>query len=158
MKILHMFYKWISGTRDAMMITMLGLMILFVFMGVFWRYILNDSLSWTDETARYLMVWLGFLGMSFAAQTNDHIGVMMLIDKFPPRLRHAILVFDRLVVLIFLFVLAFYSLRHMRSVWFQTSPSLEISMAWPYSAVTVGALWMIFENIRHLFIKKNEKG
>ncbi|UTW70911.1 TRAP transporter small permease subunit [Anaerobacillus sp. HL2] len=47
------------------------------------REVLNSSFPWTEEVARYLMIWITFLGASFAFQYGAHIGIEYFKMKFP---------------------------------------------------------------------------
>lgn len=49
-----------------------------VFLQFFTRYVLNDSLGWTEEIARYLLVLVTFAGSTFAVRRNTHISVEFL--------------------------------------------------------------------------------
>ena len=151
-----MIYEIICKARQALIITALAIMVANVFIGVMFRYLLNNSLSWTEELARYLMVWLGLLGMSLAMKDCEHVGVKFFFDKIPERFKPAVKIFDRLVVMVFLVVLFKYSIDHLKIVTLQTSPAIEMPMYLPYSAITVGALLMIIENLRHIILRTKE--
>ena len=73
--------------------------------GVFWRYVLNDALSWTEETAKFLMVWLVFAGAPIALRLGGHASVDILPDMLPERLRQSLFVLIYLLILGFLVVL-----------------------------------------------------
>ena len=51
-----------------------------VCLGVFFRYVLNDSLVWYDEFASYLLVWLTFFGAVVADYQRRHIAFDLLVD------------------------------------------------------------------------------
>ncbi len=57
-------------------------MALVVAVQVFFRYVLNDSLFWSEELARYMLVWLSFLGATVAAYHHLHPGVDVLTSRF----------------------------------------------------------------------------
>ena len=50
---------------------------------VFCRYVLNHSLFWSEELARYLLVWLTFLGASVAYYRNVHPGIDVIYARMP---------------------------------------------------------------------------
>jgi TRAP-type C4-dicarboxylate transport system permease small subunit len=58
-----------------------------VFLQFFTRYILNDSLAWTEEIARYMLMALTFVGSATAARRGSHITVDFLLDMLPPGAR-----------------------------------------------------------------------
>ncbi len=58
-------------------------MAILVAVQVFCRYILNSSLFWSEELARYMLVWLSFLGATVAYYRNLHPGVDTLTSRLP---------------------------------------------------------------------------
>src|SRR3990170_5318670 len=111
-----------------------------VLAAVFFRYVLNSSLVWSEEAARYLTIWVIFLGISVAHQHDEHIRMTTLIDGLSPRIRPIARLLALVVELTILAVIMWYG-------WFLTArtfarsaltPSLQIPMGWVYLAVPVG--------------------
>lgn len=64
-----------------------------VFLQFFTRYVLNDSLTWTEEIAQYLLMVLTFTGSAMAARRGTHITVEFLLNRLPHgarRVAHAL--------------------------------------------------------------------
>ncbi|TFG90349.1 MAG: TRAP transporter small permease, partial [Candidatus Atribacteria bacterium] len=122
-----------------------------VTLGVFFRYVLNNSLSWTEEVARYLMIWFAYIGMALAFRDESHVNVNALVDLFPLSIRHLIKTISYTIVLIFLITLFSQSLKVFRIVKIQTSPSVRIPMIYPYLSITFGAILMAIEVVYVIF-------
>ncbi len=122
-------------------------MCLVVLLGVFTRYVLNDSLAWTEELARYSMMWLSWLGGGLALRRGSHIAVEFLTDALPPAARAAVMFAGRLGVFFFLGVCLWYGADLTSRVSMQSTIALGISMQIPYAAIPVGAFMMAY----HLF-------
>ncbi|GAB4394137.1 MAG: TRAP transporter small permease [Kiloniellaceae bacterium] len=54
-----------------------------VFLQFFSRYVLNDSIGWTEEIARYLLVLVTFVGAALAVRKNSHIAVEFFYRYLP---------------------------------------------------------------------------
>src|SRR6266481_2634772 len=82
-----------------------------VFLQFFTRYVLNDSLAWTEEIARYGLMWVVFVGGAMVTRRNSHIAVELISNVMKPgRLRAVLLAFVDFVKLSFIGLLAFISL------------------------------------------------
>ncbi len=62
-----------------LMIALLGFATVIVFSQVVMRYVFDSSLSWSEEAARYMFIWLIYLGISYAAKHDRHIKVDVLL-------------------------------------------------------------------------------
>ena len=67
---------------------------------VFFRFVLNNSLSWTEELARYCFIWMHMIGASLLIEANGHATVTVILDLMHGAVRK---VFDILIELIILF-------------------------------------------------------
>lgn len=81
------------------------LLALNVFYQFFTRYVLNNSASWTEEIARYLLICMVFIGIAWAVRTTRHIHVDFVYRLVPPRLgRVMALCVDVVKILFFAYV------------------------------------------------------
>ena len=79
-------------------------MIVTVCLQVFFRYVLEQPLSWSEELARYAFVWLSFLGAAMALGKRLHFGVDYFVNKLPSRFSAGLEVGTNLLILIFVLV------------------------------------------------------
>jgi TRAP-type C4-dicarboxylate transport system permease small subunit len=114
-------------------------------LGVFFRYVVQDALTWTEETARYLMIWMGFLATGLALREGGHIAVELLLDRLPPPARRAALGLVHVLGLVFLLSVIGAGWVLLARVSGQRTPVLGISMLWPYLAIPVGCLLTALE-------------
>ena len=73
------------GIEDYLVFLIFWVLALVIFVQFFTRYALNDSLSWTEEIARYLLIAVAFVGSIMAVRKNSHIMVEFLFRFVPPR-------------------------------------------------------------------------
>src|ERR1700712_3823640 len=82
-----------------------------VFLQFFTRYILNDSLSWTEEIARYGLMWLAFIGGAVVTRKKTQIAVELLGNLMKPGpLRRSLFALVDFVTLGFMGLLAYFSI------------------------------------------------
>ncbi|HZK67066.1 MAG TPA: TRAP transporter small permease [Chloroflexota bacterium] len=127
---------------------MLAITTVIIFLQVLFRYILSQPLHWTEETARFLFVWVALLGAAVAFKDRSHFTITMLTDTFPPRARLAMQVIVALGTTWLLGILIREGLFVAGLNHIQVSPAIGIPMSVPYMAIPVGAglgilfLWM----------------
>ncbi len=82
--------RWMDRAGDILLIGLNAAMVAIVLCAVFFRYVLNNSLSWSDELVRYLFVWFSLVGSALVLREREHIRVEYFVEKFPTRLRRGI--------------------------------------------------------------------
>ncbi len=116
-----------------------------VLLGVFFRYVVRDALTWTEETARYLMIWMGFLGTGLALREGNHVAVEFLLNTLPAAGRRTMMVVIRVLGLGFLLAVVGAGAFLLPRISSQSTPVLAISMMWPYLAIPMGCLLTALE-------------
>jgi len=132
-------------TSKALVIGMMAVMSVVILVQVFLRYVVKASLPWSEELARYLMVWIGLLGASLALQEGRHIEVTLLLERVPRRVRKVLTGIALLAVLWFLWLMLQQGYLLIGNIWLQRSPAMSIPMVIPYAAIPVGAVLMIIQ-------------
>jgi TRAP-type C4-dicarboxylate transport system permease small subunit len=114
-----------------------------VFLQFFTRYVLNDSLAWTEEIARYGLMWIVFIGGIMVTRRNSHIAVELLSNVMSPGLARAtLLAFVDLVKLGFMGLLAWFSWTITERMDMQRMTVFDLPMSYVYAGVAVGCIGM----------------
>jgi TRAP-type C4-dicarboxylate transport system permease small subunit len=96
---------------DALAVATFTGMFLCVIAQVVLRYFFGDPLTWSDELARYLFVWCAFVGWIIAARKRSHLGIALVAERSPPRVKAAIELVGALAAVAFAGVLLYYGLQ-----------------------------------------------
>lgn len=110
-----------------------------------WFFITSLSiLTWTEEAARYFMVWVVFVGAAIGARLSVHVGIEAFVNLLPARLTRASYILSGIISLVFSLIVCYYGLQLVDEIrgYSQTSPAIEIPMIWVYAAAPVGAFLM----------------
>ena len=132
---------------ESFLIAILGIMVVNVLWQVFTRFFTNSPSSFTDELARYLMIWLGILGAAYVAGKNEHVAIDFFSKKFSEKMQKLISRFISISVLGFAFfgmLIGGCHLVYITTKLEQYSPSLNIPLAVIYSIVPISGLLIIF--------------
>jgi TRAP-type transport system small permease protein len=144
-RVLKSLSRWCNRTSKVLVIGMMAVMSVVVLAQVFLRYVVQASLSWSEELARYLMVWIGLFGASLALQEGRHIEVTLLLDRMPRALRKILMGIALVAVLGFLGLVFYQGVVLTRNIWLQRSPAMSLPMVIPYAAIPLGSVFMMIQ-------------
>ncbi len=133
-----------------------GAMTIVVLLGVFFRYVIQQPLSWSEEVARYLMIWAASLAVSIGIMKREHIGITLFIHTLPAVVQRYLAVVVNLLVLWFLWILTKYGYYMAVEGKSQLSPILAqygITMVWSLSAIPVAGALAIVQTILRIPIE-----
>jgi TRAP-type C4-dicarboxylate transport system permease small subunit len=123
-----------------------------VFLQFFTRYILNDSLAWTEEIARYGLMWVTFIGGVMVTRRNSHIAVELLSNVMGPSLlRAALLAFVDVIKLGFLGLLAYFSITITARMHMQRMTVFDLPMSYVYAGVALGCFLMFLRQAQNFW-------
>lgn len=144
------FFRRLINLVEWWAVLLLILMVVVVFLGVFFRYVLNASLVWYDEFASYLLVWLTFYGAVVALYRQRHIGFELVVDRLESGTRRLIDIIGECFVLGFQFVLFYYGWLLTEKMGDETAVSLVwVKMSWVYSVLPItGGLMLLISLVR----------
>lgn len=127
------------------LVGMVAVMTILIIIQVFLRYLFLFSLSWSEEIARYLMIWVSFLGASLALKYGMHVGVEFFVDRVSEGRKKNIATVARCSMLLFL---VFFTIGGFQVSWAvrdQDSPAMLFSMLYAYLSAPVGGVFMIIQ-------------
>ena len=115
-----------------------------IFLQVFFRYFLNNPLSWSEEVARYCMIWITFIGASVAFNDDSMSSVDLLVNAVPRTARKLMILISNLSVFIITLFVFKYSidLLLLPGTLYQTSAGIGMPMWIVYLCGPVGLFSM----------------
>ncbi len=132
--------KWIDDHfEEALLVFLLSAMSLLICGQVFMRYVMMNSLAWSEELARYCFIWATYLGVSYGVKRKAHICVTAVSERLSGNPQRYLHIFAYLIFGLFAFLV-------MKEGWAlamkifrfgQKSSSLGIYMGWIYLAPTI---------------------
>lgn len=117
------------------------------------RYLLNAPLVWTEELARYLYVWVCYLGAPVALRRGTHVSVSVLADRLPPALGRGVLLATQGLALVFFAALAIQGARLAARSHSVSAITLPIPWSLIYLAVPVAAVLMLLETVEAVWTR-----
>ena len=137
----------------------MGLMVLIIVLQVVFRYVLNDALSWSEEAARFLMLWMTGLIAPSAYRWGGFVSIDLVHDILPKRLGNILVLILLLISMAVLIVALQLGYNHVNSGWLFDSQTLKadldflgwgivrVKQAWMYMSLLVGVFLLLLVNI-----------
>ena len=143
----------LDSVLEKTLVVIMSAMVINVLWQVFSRYILTNPSSFTDELARYLMIWVGVLGAAYVAGKGNHVAITYYAEKMSPSNLKKTQVFINLTILAFALLgmlIGGVRLVYITLVLEQLSPSLKIPLGVVYSVIPISGILIIFYKILDL--------
>ena len=122
---------------------LVGVEILVLLIGVVSRYVFNSPLTWSDELASTLFLWLAMLGSVIALRRAEHMRLAFLVGLAPSRWRTWLETFATIVVAAFLVMMIAPARDYVELQWLITTPALEMPDGYRVAAIEAGAALML---------------
>ena len=125
-------------------------MVLNVIWQVFTRFFTSSPSAFTNELARYLMIWLGILGAAYISGKQEHVAIDFFVKKLNNSVRRFIdrfVLFSILSFAFFVMIIGGINLVYITLKLEQYSPSLQIPLALVYSIIPISGLLIIFYKV-----------
>ena len=136
--------RGILAVNRSMMIALLAVMSVIVLANVGTRYLTDYSIPWSEELARYLMIWLTFLGIGPVLRVGGHIAIDTLQDSLSPSVARVVRLIIVAALAFFCAVVAYFGIAYVSRTWMQATAVMEIPFGLVAAAVPTGmtlALW-----------------
>ena len=143
----------IDSVLEKALVFIMSLMVINVLWQVFSRYLLANPSSFTDELARYLMIWVGVLGAAYVAGKGNHVAITYFSEKFSPSNLKRVTFAINLIIMGFAFLgmlIGGLRLVYITLILEQLSPSLKIPLGLVYAIIPLSGMLIIFYKILDL--------
>jgi TRAP-type C4-dicarboxylate transport system permease small subunit len=138
---------------ERVLVFIMAVMVINVLWQVGSRYLLQSPSSFTDELARYLLIWLSILGASYVTGKRMHLSIDLLVQRIKPEKRAGLNAIIYSIVAVFallVMVIGGSRLVYVVTLLGQTSPALEIPLASVYIVLPLGGIIIIYYSILNI--------
>ncbi|MCF4101096.1 TRAP transporter small permease [Gillisia sp. M10.2A] len=135
---------------EWMVVFLLSIMLLSVLWGVVSRYIFANQSSWTDELARFMLIWVSILGAAYISGKNEHIAIDLLPQSLSIRTKLKLEILCAIIISVFVFVV--FLIGGSRYVYIsfklgQASAALFLPMGYVYLVMPIAGVIVIYYKI-----------
>lgn len=116
MKLLRKIADVLNGIEEWFLVIGLGTMVIAMILQVFFRFVLNSPLLWSEVFIRYMYLWVVFLGISYGVRKGQHIYIGLLYDRLAEMAKKIIRVIINVIVIYFLTIQIPYGIKYCQSL------------------------------------------
>lgn len=161
-QILKQSRKLLCRLLEIALIIAVFILVVDVLWGVFTRYVFGEQAKWSEELARFLLIWVSLLGGAVAFGEKAHLGVDYFVGLMAPQSQKFLTVFGQIIILIFALTIFIYGgSRVVLDNLDQRTPALLWKMGHVYLALPIAGAFIIFFTVEQLletlFLKDQEK-
>lgn len=145
--------RFLDDNLEKMLCTItLALMSAIIVLQVFFRYVLNNSLSWSEELARYLFIWTIYIGISYGVKMDKHVAVDAVYTYMPKGVKKYYAMVAYALFMIFALLVVYYGVTvvGMQITSGQVSPAMGLPMQYVYVAPVVGMVLTIIRLVQKI--------
>ncbi len=153
-------YNLINRIIETALVIIFALLVIDVLWQVFSRYVLGQSYSFTEEFARFALIWLSILGAAYLNGRREHLAMDFWVQKLSPEQKTKRMKIIEILMLLFALVVMVIgggNLVYTTLYLGQTSPAMNISLGYVYAIVPISGLLIMFYSIYNaFFLTKNQ--
>ena len=138
---------------ELLLVSILSAMVINVLWQIITRYFSASPSSFSDELARYLMIWLGLIGSAYVSGKKEHVSIDYFLKKLNHKKRVLLNRLIDFIILFFAFFVMIIGGGHLVFITIkleQLSPSLQIPLGFVYSVIPLSGLIIIFYQISNI--------
>lgn len=143
----------IDKILSNILIVIMAIMVVNVLWQVFTRFVVGVPSSFTDELARYLMIWIGILGAAYVSGRNMHVAIDVLPTRASKANQKKIMRVVYIVIILFsitALVIGGFRLVYISYLLGQSSPALQIPLAFVYMVIPISGILIIYYKVSDL--------
>ncbi|MDO4481512.1 MAG: TRAP transporter small permease [Bacillota bacterium] len=139
--------------EEVFLVILMALAVIIVSAQIVTRFILKTPLPWSEELARYMFIWLVWVGAAFATKERKHIRIDVVVSRLPQIGQKACAIISTIIWIGFTIFMVYISVILTSSVMTggQTGTGSGIPMWIPYSAIPVGMALMLFRILQNCY-------
>lgn len=120
-------------------VAMLSVLVVTVWLGILSRYVLPWNLTFTEELARYLMIWVALLAISLGICKRQHVGMLVIFDRLPQQVRKVLALSFDLIGILFFAVMFYHGLTYVERGFSQSTMIFGIPRGYPYLIIPLAS-------------------
>ncbi len=152
--------SFFNKITETILVVVFFVMTLSVVWQVMSRYLFNISASWTEELARFCLMWLAMLGAAYITGKREHIEIDILFGKLSLKNKRRLDYFIEVLIILFAVMVMIIGggyLMYMTFYLEQKSPALQVPLGYVYCVLPISGILIVMYTVHHLTLIKDLK-
>ena len=143
--------KGLDAIANWLAIALVGVIAIAMILQVFFRYVINSSLSWSEELSVWALAWLVFIGSVVLIRQWGHINIPTFVNQLPLKWRPYVIILAKGLSLAFLVTMTVLGFQMIFYGFHADAPVLHLSTKWAKLSIPIGGVLMCLFALRILF-------
>lgn len=158
MDILDKFIEAVYKILKVILCVVLLSMVVILMAHIIARYIFNNSLTWSEELLKILLVWFGLLSVSVLAARREHVSIVVFKEHMPKKVADFLTKLTQLLTVVVCLVVVFIGVQYVLQAGYRPTPALRLPYAYAYAAIPVSFVFVTLFELRNLLADLTGKG
>lgn len=150
LKLLNKVIPYIRTLLKVLLVTIGSAMLLIAWVHIFYRFVLNNSLSWSEELLKVLLVWFCLFSTSVIAVQREHVSIVIFKEKLPKEFNQLLTLTSQVFIYLTSLMVTYIGFRMVISAWNRTTPAARIPYPLVYGAIPVAFIIISIYELRNL--------
>ena len=150
--------KCMGKFEEYVSMTMMAVTLLVTVMNVFARYVLRNSLPWSQEVSGIAWTWAVMLGISWAYRTNLHMGIDLLVQKVGPRAKRVLFIITYIILTVAFVFMLYMSFEMTLKGGYKLTNYFKLPYWVKYISAIISFFNMMVYSVRFLYYAVREPG
>jgi len=153
-KLLEALFNILKFILIVLLITMVGILIAHIW----FRYVVNNSLIWSEELLKILLVWFGMLSVAVLAARREHVAIVVFKNKMPGKMAKGCDVIVQALTFVICIIGILLGIEYCISAGFRLTPALRIPYGYAYASIPAAFLFVAIYELRNFLVEIAGKG
>lgn len=145
-QVFHKISRWMDKAGEYLCLVMLFAMVILTGAQIICR-VFFEALAWSEELARYLLVWSSLVGASCVYRRAGHISVTVIQDLLPAKGKKAMKVLVHIICIVFFVMMIYFGFIYTGKMSAQLSPAMRLPMGYMYAVIPVSGIMLLLQAI-----------
>ncbi len=142
----------------VLLILVLVSMVVILMAHIIFRYVLNNSLTWSEELLKIMLVWFGMMSVAVLAARREHVAIVVFKEHMPKKVQNFLSKLTQLIIVGICVLMVIIGIQYCMKAGFRLTPALRIPYVWAYAAIPVAFVPVTLFELRNFICDFTGKG